>query len=61
MKNYLAVLVLVLSVCFTSCDKEDDQNNIESVLGCTDETAYNYDASVGDNQYISGQIDGDLA
>ena len=22
---------------------------------------YNYDASVGDNQYISGQIDGDLA
>lgn len=45
MKNYLGVLVLVLSVCFTSCDKEDDQNNIDSVLGCTDETAYNYDAS----------------
>ena len=26
MKKYLGVLTLVLSVCFTSCDKDDDQN-----------------------------------
>ena len=42
MKKYLGVL-LVLSVCFTSCDKDDDQNSVSSVPGCTDETAFNYD------------------
>ena len=43
MKKYLGVLTLVLSVCFTSCDKDDDQNGVSSVPGCTDETAFNYD------------------
>ena len=43
MKKYLGVLTLVLSVCFTSCDKDDDQNSVSSVPGCTDETAFNYD------------------
>ena len=46
MKKYLGVLTLVLSVCFTACDKDDDQNGgVSSVLGCTDETAFNYDAN----------------
>ena len=45
MKKYLGVLALVLSVCFTSCDKDDDQNGSSSVPGCTDETAINYDAN----------------
>ena len=43
MKKYLGVLTLVLSVCFISCDKDDDQNGASSVPGCTDETAFNYD------------------
>lgn len=43
MKKYLGVLTIVLSVCFTSCDKDDDQNSVSSVPGCTDETAFNYD------------------
>jgi len=43
MKKYLGVLTLVLSVCFTSCDKDDDNNGISIVPGCTDETAFNYD------------------
>ena len=43
MKKYLGVLTLVLSVCFTYCDKDDDQNGASSVPGCTDETAFNYD------------------
>ena len=43
MKKYLGVLTLVLSVCFTSCDKDDDQNGVSSVPGCTDETAFNYE------------------
>jgi len=42
MKKYLGVLTLVLSVCLTSCDKDDDQNG-DSLSGCTDETAFNYD------------------
>ena len=46
MKKYLGVLTLVLSVCFTACDKDDDQNGgVSSVLGCTDDTAFNYDAN----------------
>ena len=45
MKKYLGVLALVLSVCFTSCDKDDDQNGSSSVPGCTDETAINYESS----------------
>ena len=32
-----------MSVCFTSCDKDDDQNGVSSVPGCTDETAFNYE------------------
>ena len=43
MKKYLGVLTLVFSVCITSCDKDDDQNGVSSVQGCTDETAFNYD------------------
>ena len=34
-----------MSVCFSSCDKDDDQNVSSSVPGCTDETAINYDAN----------------
>jgi len=45
MKKYFRVLTVVLSVCFTACDKDDDQNDVSSVLGCTDETAFNYDAN----------------
>ena len=43
MKKYLGVLTLVLSVFFSACDKDDDQNGVSSVQGCTDETAFNYD------------------
>ena len=42
-EKYLGVLTLVFSVCITSCDKDDDQNGVSSVPGCTDETAFNYD------------------
>tara|TARA_A100001015_G_scaffold280758_1_gene343292 strand:+ start:403 stop:1155 length:753 start_codon:yes stop_codon:yes gene_type:complete len=45
MKKYLGVLILVLSVCFTACDKDDDQNGVSIVQGCTDETAFNYDSN----------------
>ena len=41
MKKYLGVLTLFIIVCFTSCDK-DDQNGVSSVPGCSDETAFNY-------------------
>ena len=34
-----------MSVCFTSCDKDDDQNGVSIVPGCTDETAFNYDSN----------------
>ncbi len=45
MKKYLQSLTLVLTVCFTSCDKDDDQNSSSIVYGCTDEIAFNYDAN----------------
>ena len=45
MKKYLGVLTLVLSICFTACDKDDDQNGDSSLAGCTDQTAFNYDAN----------------
>tara|TARA_B100001093_G_scaffold498459_1_gene546592 strand:- start:4019 stop:4696 length:678 start_codon:yes stop_codon:yes gene_type:complete len=48
MKKYLRVLALVLSVCFTSCDKDDDQG-VTIVLGCTDENAENYNANATDD------------
>ena len=55
MKKYLGVLTLFLSVCFTSCDKDDDQNGVPSLPGCTDETAFNYDlnATVDDGSCIA--------
>ena len=64
MKKYLGVLTLVLSVCFTACDKDDDQNGVSSVPGCTDESAYNYDANAntddGSCDYsIASQLDGE--
>lgn len=49
MKKYLGVLMLVLSVCFTACDKDDDQNGVSSIPGCTDETAFNYDANASED------------
>ena len=42
MKKYLGALTLFLSISFLSCDKDDDQN-LSSVPGCTDELAFNYD------------------
>ena len=45
MKKYFGVLALVLSVCITSCDKDEDQNGTTPIMGCTDETAFNYDSS----------------
>ena len=62
MKKYLGVLTLVLSVCFTSCDKDDDQNGVSSVPGCTDETAFNYDPNATEDDgsciaVIEGCID----
>lgn len=64
MKKYLGVLTLVLSVCFTACDKDDDQNGVSSIPGCTDETAFNYDANAntddGSCDYsIASQFDGE--
>ena len=53
MKNYFKILVLALSVSFTSCDKDTDESNSESnsgdvpvtdVYGCTDENAINFDS-----------------
>jgi len=45
MKNYL-YLFLVVSVIFTSCKKEEDENPTPTVItGCTNLNAVNYDAS----------------
>lgn len=53
MKNYFKILVLALSVSFTSCDKDTDESNSESnsgvvpvtdVYGCTDENAINFES-----------------
>ena len=64
MKKYLGVLTLVLSLCFTACDKDDDQNGVSSIPGCTDETAFNYAANAntddGSCDYsIASQFDGE--
>ncbi len=62
MKKYLGVLTLLLCVCFTSCDKDDDQNVASSLPGCTDETAFNYDPNATEDDgsciaVIQGCID----
>ncbi len=45
MKNYL-YLILAVSVIFTSCKKEEDENPTPTVItGCTNLNAVNYDAS----------------
>ena len=48
MKKYLGVLMLVISICFISCDKDDDQG-VNIILGCTDENAQNFNVNATDD------------
>ena len=62
MKKYLGLLTLFLSVSFISCDKDDDQDDVSSLLGCTDESAFNYDPNASEDDgsciaVIEGCID----
>lgn len=43
MKKYLGLLTLFLIFSIVSCDKDDDKNDVSSIPGCTDESAFNYD------------------
>ena len=42
MKKCLSLFVLALIVCISSCDKDDDQNGSTQIVGCTDNTAFNF-------------------
>ena len=44
MKNYL-YLIIAVSIIFTSCKKEDDDNNPNNISGCMDELATNYNSN----------------
>ncbi len=62
MKKYLGLLTLFLSVSFISCDKDDDQDDVSSLPGCTDESAFNYDPNASEDDgsciaVIEGCID----
>lgn len=42
MKKSLSLFLLALIVCISSCDKDDDQNGSTQIVGCTDDTAFNF-------------------
>ena len=46
MKTYLGIFSIIMIICITSCDKDDDQNGNPIIIeGCTDEEAFNYDST----------------
>lgn len=62
MKKYLGLLTLFLSVSFISCDKDGDQDDVSSLPGCTDESAFNYEPNASEDDgsciaVIEGCID----
>ena len=54
MKKCLSLLALALIVCISSCDKDEDQNGTTQIMGCTDDTAFNYnpDATQDDGSCV---------
>ena len=52
MKKYFGLLAMILSVTITSCDKDTVDGggvNVDTLYGCTDVNALNYNASATDD------------
>ena len=48
MKKIIYCFILV-SLIFTACEKDEEQDQAQEVLGCTDDCALNYDAAATDD------------